>query len=223
MHLLIRLALVLVVGLPALGNAQAEAPPPLLTAPPESTAAPREPAPPQGELIPREWKSERPDRRVPRILMGALLGTATATGGVVGGFLLGLQLAKNCDPFDDVCSSGELLAIVAPAALGGAALSSLTVYGIGSLMHGEGADSTTLLGALAGAGIGVALCWVSSAALLLLPPLIAAGAIIAYELSDAAWEQEQAKARLGGSQAWVTPVVVAMPGGGVLGGLMGRF
>jgi hypothetical protein len=212
---------VLVVGLPTLVNAQTATPPPLLTAPPESTEAPQEPAPPQpqGELISREWKSERPNLRVPRILAGALLGTAAATGGVVGGFLLGLQLAKNCDPFDDVCGSGELFAIVAPAALGGAALSSLTVYGMGSLLHGEGALSTTLLGAFAGAGIGVALCWVSSAALLLFPPLIAAGAVIAYELSDAAWEE----ARLGGSQAWVTPVVVAMPGGGVLGGLMGRF
>lgn len=232
MNLLARLALFLVVGLPALGSAQASdapasPPPPLATAPPELPPAAQEPAPPsfQGELIPRQWQSPRPDYSVPRILAGTFLGTLAGAGGMVGGFLLGMELEKDCNPFDDVCSSDEILVQTAPAALATGLLSSLVVYGMGSALHGEGALSTTMVGGSVGTGLGLLLSVAaqSYAGILLIPPLAALGAAIAYELSDSAWEREHARARLGSTPLQWTPVVSITPGGGMLGGLVGRF
>jgi hypothetical protein len=172
-----------------------------------------------------QWKSPRPNYLVPRILAGTVLGTLAGTGGMVGGFLLGLGLAPGCDPFDDVCSGDEIFLQTSPALLATGLLSSVVVYGMGSALYGEGAITTTLLGGFAGAGLG-ALLTVAVAnygAILAIPPLAAVGALIAYEISDSSWEREQSKARLGSSRLQWTPVVGVTPGGGVLGGLMGRF
>lgn len=143
----------------------------------------------------------------------------------MGGFLIGLQIEQNCNPFDDVCSGDEIFAQLAPALLLTGTVSSLVVYGMGSALYGEGALSATLLGGFAGTGLGAVL---SAAAdtytgYLVIPPLAAVGALIAYEISDSAWEREQAKAHLGSSRPQWTPVVGVTPGGGVLGGLIGRF
>ena len=237
MNLLAPLALLFVVGLPALGNAQAAdapapspqatTPPPLVTVPPESPPATQEPAPPpfRGQLLPPEWKSPRPNYFAPRLLAGTFLGTLAGAGGLVGGFLIGLDLADDCDPFDDVCSTDEIFVQMAPALLGAGALSSLVVYGMGSVLHGEGALSTTMLGGFAGTGLGALLTFATRSydAILLIPPLAAVGALVSYEISDSDWEREQAKARLGGASVQFTPVVGVTPGGGVLGGLIGRF
>lgn len=225
MNLLARIALLLVVGVPTLGSAQPEdapapsaevtTPPPLLTAPPDSPLAAQEPAPPpfRGGLLPPQWKSPRPNYFVPRLLAGTFLGTLAGVGGLIGGFIIGLQLEQGCNPFDDVCSGDEMLVQAAPALLATGALPSLVVYGLGSALHGEGALSTTLLGGFAGTGLGALLSVAlgSYAGLLAIPVLAAAGAVIAYEISDA------------GSRVQWTPVVGVTPGGGVLGGLIGRF
>jgi hypothetical protein len=144
---------------------------------------------------------------------------------MVGGFLIGLQLEQDCNPFDDVCSSDEILVQTVPALLATGALSSLVVYGMGSALYGEGTLPTTLLGGFAGTTLGALLSIAvrSYGAILVIPPLAAVGALIAYEISDSSWEREQAKARLGSSRLQWTPVVGVTPGGGVLGGLMGRF
>jgi len=237
MNLLARIALFLVLGLPALGNAQtadapvlssqATTPPPLVTVPPDSPPAVQEPAPPpfRGQLLPPQWQSARPNYFVPRLLAGTFLGTLAGAGGLVGGFLLGLQLEDSCDLFDDVCGTDKLIVQTIPALLGAGALSSLVVYGMGSALHGEGALPTTLLGGFAGTGLSVLLTFAirSYNAILLIPPLSAVGALIAYEISDSDWEREQAKARLGSSGVQLAPVVSMTPGGGVLGGLVGRF
>jgi hypothetical protein len=237
MNLLTRIALLLVVAGPAVVKAQSEeapvppaqvsTPPPLVTAPPEPPSEPQEPAPPsaRGESLSLQWKSPRPNYFVPRILTGTVLGTLAGTGGLVGGFLLGLGLAPDCDPFDDVCSDGEIFLQASPALLATGILSSVVVYGMGSALHGEGDVITTLLGGFAGAAAGVmlTLAVANYSGILSIPPLAAVGAVIAYELSDSSWEREQAKARLGSSRLQWTPVVGVTPGGGVLGGLLGRF
>jgi hypothetical protein len=101
----------------------------------------------------------------------------------------------------------------------------MVVYGMGSALSGEGALTTTLLGGFAGTGLGALLSVAvgSYGAILAIPPLAAVGALIAYEISDSSWEREQSKASLGSSRLQWTPVVGVTPGGGVLGGLMGRF
>ncbi|KFE69620.1 hypothetical protein [Hyalangium minutum] len=243
MNLLALLTLLVVVGLPAVGNAQAaDAPatssqpataPPLITAPPEAAPAeqtsPAEQAPSdrplRGHLLPPEWQSRRPNYFVPRVLAGTVLGTLAGTGGLIGGFLIGLALEKDCNPFDDVCSSDEIFVQTAPALLATGLLSSLTVYGIGSALHGEGALSTTLWGGFAGTGLGALLMVATQSygGIVLIPPLAAIGALVAYELSDSEWEREQVKARLGGTSVQLVPVVGVTQGGGVLGGLAGRF
>jgi len=236
MNFLTRMALLIVVGLPPLGNAQtADAPvssaqeippPPLVTAPPEAPPAAQEPAPPpQGELIPRTWQPQRPDYFVPRILAGTFLGTLAGAGGLLGGFLIGMELAQGCDLFDGPCSADEIFVQTLPAVVSTGLLSSLVVYGMGNAFYGEGELSATMLGGFAGTGIGMLLSIASQsyAGILLIPPLAAIGAVIAYELSDTQWENEQQKARLGSTRVQWVPVVGVTPGGGVLGGLAGRF
>lgn len=241
MNLPALLALLVVVGLPAVGNAQtADAPdpssqatpPPLLTAPPEAPPAEQPPAvqqapedrPLRGQLLPPEWRPSRPNYFAPRVLAGTLLGTMAGAGGLVGGFLVGLALERDCNPFDDVCSADEIFVQTAPALIAAGLLSSLTVYGIGSALYGEGSLSTTLWGGSLGAGIGALLMVATQSygGIILIPPLTAIGALIAYELSDTAWEKEQAQAR-GGASVQLVPVVSMTRGGGVLGGLAGRF
>lgn len=242
MNLPALLALLVVVGLPSVGSAQtADAPapssqatpPPLLTAPPETPPEEQAPAmqqapadrPLRGQLLPPKWQSPRPDYTVTRALVGTLLGTLAGTGGLIGGFLVGMALEQDCNPFDDVCSAQELFVHTAPALITTGLLSSLAVYGIGRVLHGEGAFSTTLWGGFLGTGLGALLMVATQSygGLVLIPPLAAIGAVIAFELSDSAWEKEQAEARgRGASVQWV-PVVGMTAGGSVVGGLAGRF
>jgi hypothetical protein len=179
--------------------------------------------PSQGELIPRPWKRERPGYLVPRVLTGSFLGiVAGAVGGALG-FLSGIKLS-DCNVVDDVCDAGELFPIFAPTVLGAGALSSLGVYGMGSLLHGRGSFIATMLGGFAGAGLGLLIAPVAGyGGLLLIPPLATAGAIIAYEVSGSNWAPEEAKASRDGSGLQLIPVFGATPGGGILGGITGRF
>jgi hypothetical protein len=236
MNLLARIALLLMVGGPALGKAQsgealvppaqASTPPPLITAPPEPSPEPQEPAPPpsQGETLSLQWKRPRPDYFAARIVTGTLLGGLAGTGGLVGGLYIGLLLV-DCNSFGDACSDNEFAAQAAPALLAAGALSSLVVYGMGNVLSGEGGLLPTMLGGFVGTGLGVAVSFAvrDYAALVAIPLLSAVGALIAYEVSDSFWEREQAKARLGSSRLQWTPVVSVTPAGGVLGGLIGRF
>jgi hypothetical protein len=227
MRLLPRLVLGLLLVLPTLVHAQAaDAPvvspeastPPLVTAPPESQAPPS-----AGEIIPHRMKQERPNLVVPRVILGVLLGTAAATGGTVLGFLAGTQLTT-CDVFDDICNGSDLVVLAAPMLLGATAFSTLTVYGLGSLLKGRGTLFSTLVGSVAGAGLGLVLLGTAGyAGLALMPPLAAIGALIAYEISDSSWEPEPSQALSASSPFQLIPVLGVTPGGGVLGGLTGRF
>jgi hypothetical protein len=168
-------------------------------------------------------KQERPNLVVPRIILGTLLGTAAATGGAVLGFLAGSSLTT-CDVFDDICNGSESLVITAPTLLGAAAFSTLTVYGLGSLLKGRGTLFATLVGSAMGTGLGLVLMGTAGyVGLALMPPLAAIGALIAYEISDSYWEPEPGQALSASSPFQMIPVLGVTPGGGVLGGLTGRF
>ncbi|WP_224243533.1 hypothetical protein [Hyalangium gracile] len=226
MYLPPRIALALLMILPLQGLAQtSDAPvaspersstPPLVTAPPESETPPA-----QGELIPRRRKGA--DLFVPRLLLGSVLGTATGTAGAVLGFLGGSALS-DCNAFDDVCDDEEFVLIAGPTLLGTVALSSMTVYGVGSLFNGQGSLLPTVLGAFAGTGVGmVVAAFAGYTGIILMPPLAAIGSIIGYEVSHS-WRGDEPRVALkAGSDLQMIPVFSVTPGGGVLGGLTGRF
>jgi len=215
--------------------APAVTPPPLVPAPPSpsdsSQAFPGGPdeAPsedtPRGEIIHREWETERdPSPTFPRLLLEIVGGSLGASAGIIPGGLL--ILSAFCD---DSCSGGEEsrailgLGIALAGFAGGAAVG---ITGAGSLLHGEGEYWPTAGGAALGTLVGTlaALALASSADEAALIPFLAGpvvGGMIGYEISHS-----NALARKQRNPA-LTPVVLPMatvsPRGGVIGGLAGRF
>ncbi|MDC0707236.1 hypothetical protein POL68_02020 [Stigmatella sp. ncwal1] len=229
MDLLPRIVLCTLLALPTLGRAQTgdapvaspePSPPPLVTSPPDTQAPPS-----VGEIIPRDLEDERPRRPyliVPRILLSSLAGTVAGAGGTFLGFLVGSGI-NDCDLFDDVCGDKTLYAYGIPTLIAAGSLSSLAVYGVGSLLDGRGSFLPTLLGGFVGAGASIAFQDLAGyGVILLIAPLSAVGAILGYEISGALWEPaplpQQARSSL-----QVLPVLGLTPDGGVLGGLTGRF
>lgn len=225
MHSLIRLALCLLVWLPAAVYAQpVDAPtaPPLITAPPELEAPPAL----QGELIPRQRLpgQEEGERLmiIPRIVLGTLLGSVASTGGAIVGAFASYGFS-DCASHEGSCD--EVGAIVPPL-LGAWSFSSLTVYGIGRWMSGQGRLLPTLLGGAVGTGVGAAL-WTRISGpdalswLGLVAPAI--GALVGFELAHAFWEPEPGQALNARTGLQVVPVLGVSGMGSVMGGLTGCF
>lgn len=196
-------------------------PPPLVTSPPAAQTPP-----PAGEIIPRDLEDERPDRPyliVPRVLLGSLAGTLAAAGGTFLGFLVGSQI-NDCDLFDHVCGDDTLYAYGIPTLLAAGSLSSLAVYGVGNLLDGRGSFLPTLLGGFVGAGASIAFQDIAGyGVIVLIAPLSALGAILGYEISGALWEPTPASPQRASTNIQMLPLLGLTPGGGLLGGLTGRF
>jgi hypothetical protein len=160
---------------------------------------------------------------VPRILAGSTLGSLAAAGGGIVGFLGGLILA-DCNL--EGCSGDSDFLITVPTVLGVGLSSSLTVYGLGESMNGDGYLVAALLGGMLGAGAGVAMAYSGdgTTGVLLTPVLSAVGAVIAYEVSSIDREPEPIQAPEDPYlNLRLTPVFGMTPKGGVLGGLVGQF
>ncbi|MDY7227354.1 hypothetical protein [Hyalangium rubrum] len=201
--------------------ADAPTPPPLVTAPLEPQ--PQAPAP-RGEIIPRRQVSgpEKADLMIPRVLLSTVLGSVASAGGVLGGGLVGLGLSQ-CAAFEGDCNEP---AMVVPMLLGAWGLSSLTVYGIGSVLNGEGGLLPTFLGGAVGTGMGAIFLVTDNGPtplwlLALAGPAI--GAIVGFEFSHASFEPALPQTLHDRSSIQVVPVLGMTPSGGVLGGLSGRF
>ncbi len=226
--LLALLLLVLSVLLPVRGLAQT--PPPLVPAP--TTEEPYEPGAedpesegvPRDELIPREWTPpERSSLKVPRVMLEFLGGTVLGIAAGIPGAILAIEGA-----FCESCESlGAFFAGVAVSFAGLSLGSALGIKGMGSLLEGEGRFLTTLagtsLGGLAGLGLAMVIGWGTGSELWIVPILAGPvlGGIIAYESSHSNFLRERYAPGASGME--VIPVVGVSPGGGLIGGLAGRF
>jgi hypothetical protein len=154
------------------------------------------------------------------LVLSPILGTATtAGGGVLGIIFSGLFLG--CSITDgDSCSDW---AAYTPLLVGGWAAGSFTVYGIGSLLNGEGTLAPTLLGGAMGVAGGIGLLFVTQgAAVYALPLMPALGAAIGFELSDRYERSLQSERDEFAGVQWM-PVLSTTREGGLVGGLVGRF
>ncbi len=194
-------------------------PPPLVTAPAEQP-----PTPPirRGFSPWRKPRGEEPSGYfVPRLLLGSILGTATGAGGGTLGYFFGDQFG-DCNLFDGPCR--DPFPIIVATLVGVGTFSSLTVYGVGSVFEGRGDFLYTLLGGAVGTGVGVLMVGAAGyGGILLMPPLAAIGALIAFEVTHSQHWSEPARAPLTRAGLQLVPVMGVTPGGGVLGGLTGRF
>jgi hypothetical protein len=227
MHLLARIALCLLVGLPTLGIAQTadapvasrevQTPPPLISVPSKP-----EPPPSRGELIPRMRPEEdRPNLIVPRLLLGSVLGTAAGAAGGVLGLLISYHFEWCDEGIESSCDNELATAVVTLAGIH--TFSSLTVYGMGSLLGGRGTLGATLLGGVVGMAVSILPVAVIRFGVLAIQPLTTLGALIAYEISDSHWEPEPEQTASANSGFQLMPVFSVTQGGGILGGLTGRF
>ncbi len=223
------LSVLLCALLPFQGLAQAPSQPPMVPAPATPAEGPRaalgEEQQPQDEIIPRE--RQRPEdsvgRRVGRIALGTFGGLL---GGVVGG-LPGIGLSIGLERGCEGCANGTAVIIAGLAGVAGVASGmAFGVWGIGSLLGGEGRYLPTLagtgIGLLVGGGIAVYLGDQIKEELAIPPLLIGPilGTLIAYEISHSnEWERG---AEASPSVA-VLPTVGVSPSGGFVAGLVGRF
>jgi hypothetical protein len=234
---LLRLALGLALLAPCVGLAQpSDVPAPSAPAeaealtPPPLVSAPQEPgdAPPPAALFPRRLEPTPP--RGPGLLAGRLMlellaGAVGGAGIGAAGVLVGASLISNA------CNNDDSLDCIVPLVMVGGAGAllgvPLGVYGAGNLLQGRGQFWPALIGTVAGAGAGLVggLASGNDAALIIglsAGPVL--GAILGYELSHSVSWIPGVK-RPGRTQAHlsVLPSLAAVPGGGVLGGLTGRF
>jgi hypothetical protein len=236
---LLRLALGLALLAPCVGLAQpADAPapsapveleelppPPLVSAPPEPEAPPR----PAAALFPRSRRLEPEPPGGPGLVAGRVMLELVA--GTVGGVGIGAVSALvGASLISTACNNDDSLDCIVPLVMvGGAGVLlgvPLGVYGAGNLLHGRGQFWPALIGTVAGAGAGLVggLASQNDAALIIglsAGPVL--GAILGYELSHfVTWFPgvKRASPQAGVS---VFPALAALPRGGVLGGLTGRF
>jgi hypothetical protein len=227
--------------LPIRGMAQVP-PPPLVPAPSEAEGKSATPSsdedpyggyededeeekeePPPGESIPREWPPSSV-RKVTRITLAILGGTVLGlTASAPGIYLAGD--AAFCEGCDD--TFGQFLLGISLGSAGLMVGSALGIWGIGSLLWGEGRFLPTLVGTLVGslAGLVVGVVLEASAGGGLWPipiftfPII--GGMIAYESSHTDALEQKAREMARGMS--VTPMVGVSPRGGIIGGLAGVF
>ncbi len=200
-------------------------PPPLVPAPEQT-----EPLPPPGESIPYPYRPSVEEQDTSRrILLEALAGGGTGIVAGIAGALSGVLLVGN------KCTDGScIIPILGSMSLGVVLGTPLGVYGVGRAMDGHGtywaALGGTVLGSLAGLGLGAAFSSIGSGnAVLTLISLIAGpvtGAILGYELSNASTPPTPLPPMGSDSSApgfQCVPVLGVTPTGGILGGLAGRF
>jgi hypothetical protein len=224
------LSVLLCALLPLRGLAQVSSPPPMVSAPAAPTQEPGaapgagEKESPQDEIIPRQPREpQSAGRRVGRIALGTLGG---ALGGAVGGiplFVISFAVGGGIDGNGDQTAS---LVAAGAGLVGYATGMAFGVWGISSLMGGEGRYLPTLagtvLGLLVGGGLGAYL-FTQVEELLAIPPLVGGpllGAVIGYEISHSIEWERGAEASTGIA---VLPTVSVRPSGGFVAGLVGRF
>jgi hypothetical protein len=234
-----RLALLLCLILPMSGLAQdstapeepvpSVSPPPLIPAPPEPPKPSDTPGAPEDaprdELIPREWDSESVSSpTAPRLFLEILGGTVGGSVGIIPGGLL--VLSALCL---DGCDEGAETRAILGLALGLTGLAGGTALGIvggARLVHGEGGYWPTVAGSGVGTLVGVTLGLVLASSIdeaALIPPIAGPiiGGMIGYELSHS--NAEEGSPPSPASDTRILPVISALPSGGILGGLVGRF
>jgi hypothetical protein len=218
-------------------------PPPLVPAPPLPQPPPPRPAPsrppptqapeeqaPEGEIIPRDPVAQRADsaQTTLRLIItpwsGAIAGMMGVIIGSVPTAIVALPFCLGADDFEDEpqCT----IAVGAGLSLTYAVGVTLGVTLVGKMMGGQGDGVMTFLAALAGAaaGSGIGIASRSTGALILglaLGPLI--GAVVGYEISHSMYTQPASSEPQARSGFRVMPMAGVTPGGGILGGLMGRF
>jgi hypothetical protein len=238
---LARLALCLALLAPSLGFAQeveewapytppATTPPPPLVpaeppAPPQQPPAPEavRPSSRQGGLLPG-WEVSPPGSTALRLVASPFSGTM---GGLIGG--MGLAIAGSIfllpfctDALRELdAQPGCTVSFLALASLGVAGGATTGVYFTGRALGGRGHFLASLTGAVVGGTIGAVAGVTSQNTLVLLlglgtGPII--GSLVGYELSHAmAAESAEPGPRP------LLPFLSAAPGGGLVGGLRGRF
>ncbi|ADO68411.1 hypothetical protein [Stigmatella aurantiaca] len=198
---------------------RALSPPPLVSSQESGESSP------SAALFPHPVESSLPPEPAPlaaRLMLELLSGTVGGLGLGAAGLFLGLGLVS-CN--GEYFGCGFFLFV--PAGVGILIGAPLGVYGAGKLLRGQGAFWSSFLGAFVGTGLGLfaGLASQSDVALLLgLAGGPVVGGIVGFELSHAAnWPP----ARLGAAPpepgVSLLPVLAAVPGGGLFGGLAGRF
>lgn len=222
------LLLVLSVLLPVQGLAQT--PPPLVPAPAEEEPYEPETENPESEEGPWDEHSLRQEAsrehfglRTGRVTLEFLGGSVLGIAGGIPGAVLAISAG-----FCDGCESlGGFFAGVSLSFAGLTVGSALGIKAMGSLLGGEGRFLTTLagtsLGGVSGLGLGLIIGFAAGSELWIIPTLVGpiVGGIIAYELSHA--NALQARSEPSSPGMGVIPVVSVSPGGGIIGGLAGRF
>jgi hypothetical protein len=151
------------------------------------------------------------------------VGTLAGTLGAIPGSILGLEglCFDSCSGSSEQLLVGVLLGFA--GMIGG---SSLGIVLTGDALGGKGRGWATVAGAVLGTlgGILIGAAVASTAGLAALIPFLmgpAVGGVIGYELSDSSAVAEGAAATA--SRPRLVPLVSVSPGGGLIGGLAGRF
>lgn len=215
-----------------------DAPPAPVPAPTYETTPPplvpaEEPAPPRGELFPREpqGKALRGVLLVSRLILqppaGVVVGAVMGAGSIIPIFFLNIPFCGG-DLIEGTAGVGCRITYLGPIALIGATGAGLGVAGVGTILQGQGRIGATLAGAVVGAAGGISLAFATDVKKLetfALYGLVssALGATVVYALTDAFFPEPPfatSRARQGLS---VLPVLSATRAGGLMGGLAGRF
>ncbi len=218
-----RLVLCLTLLTPALGFAGD------LRQEPDPSAQPA----PQGAVFPRERTPQDGDDSSGsgRVFFSPIVGTATAAIAGVMGFIPTLIVLKpicpRYDPLGELdeqewCEGPFYTGIALSAALGVA----VGVMALGKLTGGKGRLLPSFIGAVAGSAVGVLVAVAArspGAFFIGITAGPALGATVGYEISHANAVESASSEYAGSMNLQVAPVVSITPGGGIFGGLAGRF
>jgi hypothetical protein len=204
-------------------------PPPAPSRPPPTAQAPKEEVP-EGEIIPRDPVAQRADsaQTAMRIIITPWSGAITGMMGVIIGSIptaiVALPFCLGSRDFEDepqcAIAVGTGLSVTYTVGV------TLGVTFVGKLIGGQGDGVMTFLAALAGAaaGSGIGIATRSTGALILgmaVGPILCA--VAGYEISHSLFMQSAGPGFQARSGFRVMPMAGITPGGGILGGLVGRF
>jgi hypothetical protein len=178
----------------------------------------------QDLIAQRAASTQRAVRLISLPFTGAVTGMMGVILGTVPTAVVAIPFCVGADDFDSdpTCA----IAIGTGLSLSYSVGITLGVTLIGNRLGGQGDGVLTFLSALAGAalGSGIGIATQSTGALILglsIGPLI--GATMGYEISHTLNTQPLGPELQARSGFRVMPVISATPGGGILGGLAGRF